>query len=113
LRRAIRTSMGTVFRLAILESSDLRGTLNQLKGLGIRCIGAHLGTESQRIEEADFRSDCCLVFGSEGEGLRGEVLGACGERVMVPMREGVDSLNVGNAAAVFLYEARRQRRRGI
>ncbi|HTJ00470.1 MAG TPA: TrmH family RNA methyltransferase, partial [Dongiaceae bacterium] len=49
------------------------------------------------------------VFGSEGQGISAAVLAACDEAVAVPMANGVDSLNVSAAAAVFLYEARRQR----
>jgi TrmH family RNA methyltransferase len=58
---------------------------------------------------ADFTGDCCIVFGSEGYGLTPNVLAACDEAIAVPMPATVDSLNVGSAAAVFLYEASRQR----
>jgi tRNA G18 (ribose-2'-O)-methylase SpoU len=51
------------------------------------------------------------VFGSEGNGLSAAALAACDEAVAIPMASGVDSLNVGNAVAVFLYEAGRQRGR--
>ena len=50
-----------------------------------------------------------MVFGGEDCGLSEEVLNACDETVAIPMASGVDSLNVGNAAAVFFYEANRQR----
>jgi len=49
------------------------------------------------------------VFGSEGYGLSPSVLEACTDAVAVPMPVTVDSLNVASAAAVFLYEACRQR----
>jgi tRNA G18 (ribose-2'-O)-methylase SpoU len=61
------------------------------------------------LPQADLRGDCCLVFGSEGNGISPGVLAACDEAVAVPMANGVDSLNVAAAAAVFLYEAARQR----
>jgi TrmH family RNA methyltransferase len=51
------------------------------------------------------------VFGSEGCGISPAVLAACDEAAAIPMSETVDSLNVGSAAAVFLYEASRQRGR--
>jgi tRNA G18 (ribose-2'-O)-methylase SpoU len=62
------------------------------------------------LTQADLRADCCLVFGSEGQGLSPEVRATCDEVVAIPMAPGVDSLNVGSAAAVFLFEAYRQRR---
>ncbi|MGA3246220.1 MAG: TrmH family RNA methyltransferase, partial [Bacteroidota bacterium] len=53
--------------------------------------------------------DCCIVFGSEGEGINSAVLAACDDLVAIPMHKGVDSLNVASASAVFLYEVQRQR----
>jgi tRNA G18 (ribose-2'-O)-methylase SpoU len=117
LRRAVRNSMGAIFMLPIVElkaasgkpQSSLAGTLGQLRARGVRCIAAHPHTELKFLRQADFTGDCCIVFGSEGSGLSPEVLAACDEAVAVPMANGVDSLNVGAAAAVFLYEAARQR----
>jgi len=59
--------------------------------------------------QANFTGDCCIVFGSEGDGISTSVLEACDEAVAIPMAPTVDSLNVGAAAAVFLYEVQRQR----
>jgi len=50
-----------------------------------------------------------VVFGSEGRGISAPVLAACTEAVAIPMPPKIDSLNVGAAAAVFLYEVNRQR----
>jgi tRNA G18 (ribose-2'-O)-methylase SpoU len=61
----------------------------------------------------DFTKDCCVVFGNEGLGISKEVLESCDEAVAIPMPEKVDSLNVGAAAAVFLYEANRQREKTL
>ena len=68
-----------------------------------------LELQQKTIMQADFSGDCCLVFGSEGDGISKPVLEACNEAVAIPMPPTVDSLNVGAAAAVFLYEANRQR----
>jgi tRNA G18 (ribose-2'-O)-methylase SpoU len=61
------------------------------------------------LSQADFTDDCCIVLGSEGDGISPSVLASCHEAVAIPMPVTVDSLNVGSAAAVFLYEASRQR----
>ncbi len=58
----------------------------------------------------DLRVRSVLVFGSEGRGLRRLVAETCDELAALPMSGPVESLNVSVAAAVFLYEARRQRR---
>ena len=109
LRRAVRSSMGTIFQLPIVETRDLAGTLGGLRRQGVRCLAAHPHAGGRTLSLADFTGDCCIVFGSEGYGLSPNVLAACDEAIAVPMPEMVDSLNVGSAAAVFLYEASRQR----
>jgi len=109
LRRAVRNSMGAIFNLPVVETTTLGGTLREMRRHGIRCIAAHPHAEGRTIAEADFAHDCCVIFGSEGHGLAPEVLQNCDEAVAIPMAQSVDSLNVGSAAAVFLYEANRQR----
>jgi tRNA G18 (ribose-2'-O)-methylase SpoU len=125
LRRSVRNSMGTVFQLPIWEVKmaneavrvrrddppkfSLAQTLRELRARGIRCIAAHPRAGGKNLSLADFSGDCCLVFGSEGNGISKNVLDACDECVAIPMANSVDSLNVGAAAAVFLYEANRQR----
>ncbi len=111
LRRAVRSSMGAVFRLPILEPESLTGTLGELRRRGIRCLAAHPRAEGRTLSQENFAGDCCIVFGSEGEGLSAPVLAACDGALSIPMSAEVDSLNVASAAAAFLYEASRQRGR--
>jgi tRNA G18 (ribose-2'-O)-methylase SpoU len=109
LRRAVRNSMGTIFQLPVVETENLVAALQNLRRAGVRCLAAHPHTEKKFLAQADFTGDCCLVFGSEGHGISESVLATCDEAIAIPMAGGVDSLNVGAAAAVFLYEASRQR----
>jgi tRNA G18 (ribose-2'-O)-methylase SpoU len=127
LRRAVRNSMGAIFELPIFEIESVRDaapslpgadparpltltqTLRDLRQRGVRCIAAHPHTDKKILSQADFSGDCCIVLGNEGDGISAEVLAACDEAVAIPMPPEVDSLNVGSAAAVFLYEASRQR----
>jgi len=110
LRRAVRSSMGTIFQLPIIETTGLVATLQDLRRRGLTCIAAHPHAEGGDVLRANFKRDCCLVFGSEGSGIAPPVLAACDEAVAIPMPATVDSLNVASASAVFLYEANRQRR---
>jgi len=126
LRRAVRNSMGTLLQLPVVELAKLGQRhqfaekphttdltlvecLKNLRARGIHCVAAHPHTDRKMLSQTDFRADCCIVFGSEGEGITPAVLAACDEAVAIPMPPNVDSLNVGAAAAVFLYEASRQR----
>jgi tRNA G18 (ribose-2'-O)-methylase SpoU len=111
LRRAVRSSMGSIFQMPIVETASLVQALRDLRDRGIRCIAAHPHVTGRTLSQASFTGDCCVVFGSEGYGISPAVLAACDEAAAIPMPETVDSLNVGSAAAVFLYEANRQRRR--
>jgi tRNA G18 (ribose-2'-O)-methylase SpoU len=126
LRRAVRNSMGTIFLLPVIELAKLgqrhqfttkphdtkltlAECLKELRSRGVRCVAAHPHTDGKFLSRADFSDDCCIVFGSEGDGISPAVLESCDEAVAIPMPPTVDSLNVGAAAAVFLYEASRQR----
>jgi len=109
LRRAVRSSMGAAFQMPIRETSDLVAALQELKLHGIRTIAAHPHVEGRILSQADFTDGCCIVFGSEGSGIAPKVLEVCDDAVAIPMPKTVDSLNVASAAAVFLYEANRQR----
>ncbi|MBU6398957.1 MAG: RNA methyltransferase [Verrucomicrobia bacterium] len=111
LRRAVRSSMGAIFQLPVIEVSNLAETLHELRAQSIRCLAAHPHTDRRTIFQTDLTGDCCLVFGSEGYGLSAPVLEASDEAVAIPIAPTVDSLNVGSASAIFFCEARRQRGR--
>lgn len=111
IRRAVRASMGTIFRLPAFELTSLAATLQVLRARGIRIIAAHPHTDQRTVTQAEFRGDCCVVLGSEGEGISPEVRAMCDDLVAIPMPPDVDSLNVASASAVFLYEVARQRGR--
>ncbi len=109
LRRSVRNSMGTIFDLPVVETPSLVESIRQLRKHGVRCIAAHPHVSGRTLAQADFTKDCCIVMGSEGKGISPGVLEACDEAVAIPMPPTVDSLNVGAAGAIFLYEANRQR----
>lgn len=110
LRRAVRNSMGNVFRIPVFHPASLSAWLEDLRDdHAVRIIAADADSGATPLPACDLRGDVCVVFGSEGMGLRPEVLARCHERAFIPMREGVDSLNVASASAAVLYEAARQR----
>lgn len=109
LRRSVRSSMGTIFRLPIVETPHLLETLADARSCGARIIAAHPHAEDRRLSQADFSGDTVILLGSEGMGLTPAILNFSDDRVVIPMQNGVDSLNVGTAGAAFLYEANRQR----
>ena len=64
---------------------------------------------ARRYDQHDYRDGTVFVLGAEGRGIRPRVRAACDEGAAIPLRGRVESLNVSTAAAVLLYEARRQR----
>lgn len=109
LRRAVRSSMGAVFKLQVIESDHLPSTLQELKQAGIRIVAAHPRCDEHTLSQSDLACDSCIVFGNEGSGISRAVLAQCDDAVAIPMAKDVDSLNVGSASAALLYEAARQR----
>lgn len=109
LRRAVRSSMGTIFKLPVVETPSLVQTIRAVQSAGVRVIAAHPHTDRKWLHDASLPGDCLIVLGSEGLGISPAVLAACDEAVAIPMHNEVDSLNVGTAGAIFLFEVRRQR----
>jgi tRNA G18 (ribose-2'-O)-methylase SpoU len=111
LRRAVRNSMGTVFKLPVYHTLDLASTIRGLREKSIQTIAAH-PHESASLENIRLGEKICIVFGSEGTGLSDTVLHACEESAGIPMMNGTDSLNVASASAVFLFEINRRKNPG-
>lgn len=96
----------------MVDSPNLVPSLQALRQRGIRGLAAHPSARGKTLAGADLTGDGCLIFGKEGYDISPEVLAASDEAVAIPRPPHVDSLNVSAAAAVFLYEAPRQRGRG-
>jgi RNA methyltransferase, TrmH family len=107
--KALRGSMGSAFRLPHVRGIPVGAAIERVRARGLQVVAtdAH-GAIS--YDTADFRRPTALVLGSEGSGLAQELASAADLRVNVPMQPPVESLNVGVAAAVLLFEAARQRR---
>jgi TrmH family RNA methyltransferase len=104
---AIRASLGTIFSVPVAAASTA-ATLEWLEQSRIRPIAARV--DAQRLyTEIDLRGPIAVVLGSEADGLSEAWDNARVESVRIPMLGAADSLNVSVAAAILLYEARRQR----
>jgi 23S rRNA (guanosine2251-2'-O)-methyltransferase len=82
--------------------------LESLKAAGVWIYGLE-PTATKLFTDVDLRGPVGLVFGGEGAGIRSGVLQHCDERIRIPMKGHVQSLNVSASAAVTLFEAVRQR----
>jgi TrmH family RNA methyltransferase len=104
---AIRASVGTIFHVSV-AAAPVADVLAWLRERGLRLVAARVDG-SREYTSVDLRGPLAVILGSEAEGLTGAWSGADVEAVALPMHGVADSLNVSVAAAVLLYEARRQR----
>jgi 23S rRNA (guanosine2251-2'-O)-methyltransferase len=103
-----RASAGAVEHLPVAVVTNLARYLEEIKG-GDLWVVAAVGESGTSMWQADLSGGLAFVFGAEGKGLRPLVRRTCDLHVAIPLLGQVESLNVSVAAAVLLYEARRQR----
>jgi 23S rRNA (guanosine2251-2'-O)-methyltransferase len=103
-----RASAGAVEHLPVAVVKNLARYLGEIKGPRL-WVWAADGQAGTRMWDADLSGGVAFVLGAEGKGLRPLVRRTCDDAVAIPLAGRVESLNVSVAAALLLYEARRQR----
>ena len=107
-RRAVRVSMGTVFQVpwARADAPWPQGCVQTLHEAGFACAAFALRDDALPLGDPAIAAHerLALFFGTEGTGLTAPVIDACNLVVRIPMRPGVDSLNVAAASAVAFWE---------
>lgn len=104
-RRTVRVSMGQVFSVPYAFLDRWPDGIDDVRAAGFRVLALtpHPGATDLADITVGPDDKVALVFGAEGPGLTEEVMAASDERVRIPMAAGVDSLNVGSAAAVAFW----------
>jgi TrmH family RNA methyltransferase len=104
--KVVRASAGSVFRLP-LARTKLSEAVGRMKALGLRLLAtaSHKGTP---LHQANLSGPLVIFLGSEGAGVSRDLIKAMDEVVAIPQAPQVDSLNVGVAASIVLYEVRRR-----
>lgn len=100
-----RVAMGAAEEVPLVREG-LYSALKPIRDAGIRVIGADMGGVA--LHTAELRGPLAIVLGGEGEGLSANLRNRCDAIVAIPLAGGLESLNVSVAAAVILYEKRRQ-----
>ena len=108
--KSLRGSMGSAFRLPIERQITERDVVTRLRARGLQVLATAAEAQT-RYDAVDWRLPTALLVGSEGAGLPASLERAADARIGIPIAPPVESLNVGVAAGILLFEAARQRRR--
>jgi RNA methyltransferase, TrmH family len=106
--KVLRASAGQWFRLTMGVSDNLPQLIVNYQQQGVKVISTTSFTETS-YWDVDLRSPTLILLGNEGAGLSPELAALADIQVKIPMQPDVESLNVATAAALILYEVRRQR----
>ena len=107
---AVRTSSGALSRIPVCKTDDLKNTLFYIQQSGIRLISC---TEKSALplHEINLRGSVGIIMGSEENGITSDLINLSDVRAKIPMHGEIQSLNVGVATGIILYEKMRQENR--
>jgi tRNA (guanosine-2'-O-)-methyltransferase len=107
-QKARKTSLGTERYLTWTTFEQVTAALDAVKDDGYRLVGVELAEGAVPLHEVALGDDVCLALGHEDRGLSPPTLAACDAVAFIPQLGRVGSLNVAQAAAIAVYEARRR-----
>ena len=100
--KVVRSTMGAIFRVNIIESSNLINILKEIKKYKFKIMATSLEA-SNSIYNTDYNKKV-IVIGNESKGVSEEILNLADERIRIPMLGKTESLNASVATAIILYE---------
>ena len=106
-QKTIRSTMGSLFHLPLVQIDDEEESIRALKKRGIKVIGADMSGKD--YWGAELSGPVTVLIGNEGAGLQDKVLAACDEVVKIPMPGRAESLNAAMSASLIMYETLRQK----
>jgi len=106
--KALRATMGSIFRLPTVRTESLEGFVERFRAKGYQIVAAMVSAKA-RYFDVKFSRPTILIMGQEATGLSSEACSLTDLQVSIPMATMIDSLNVASAASVIIYEAVRQK----
>ncbi len=107
--KVVRSTMGAIFRVKIIEVQNLSKTVKEMKKHKIKVYATDLQTDKS-IYDVNYEKSA-IVIGNEANGVSNEVLEEASERIKIPMIGKTESLNAAVATSIILYEAFRSTRK--
>ena len=105
--KVVRSTMGAIFRIRIIEVEDLKQTIKEMKKHHFKLMATSLQTENS-IYDIDFNKKI-IVIGNESNGVSQEIQDMADEKAKIPMLGKTESLNASVAAGIVMYEYVRQK----
>lgn len=105
--KCARAAMGSLFKIKAYFSDDLSETAKTLTAEGSRVFCTSLGKRSVKLGSFEFESSDSFVIGNEGHGASDALMNACSHSLFIPMNEGAESLNAATAAAIVMWEMKK------
>lgn len=105
---AVKASMGAIFALPVVVEREFDDVHAWATEKGIQLVGTS-GYADASHWDFDWTPPLAILLGNEGDGLPADLLGECDSTVRIPMTGTAESLNLGVAAAILMYESRRGR----
>ncbi len=107
--KVLRSTMGSVFEMPVLEGLEWEDVETKLKEAGYHLYATAL-ENSVEYDAPNYLTGTAMIIGNEANGISSEILEASDTKVKIPIIGSAESLNAGVAAAVVMYEVLRQRR---
>ena len=105
--KVVRSTMGAIFRIKIVQSDDLVATIKEITKHKFKVIATSLQTNDS-IYNIDYKKSA-IIIGNEANGVSQEVMETADKKVKIPMLGKTESLNAAVATGVMLYEYVRQK----
>lgn len=102
--KALRASMGSLFRLNVILSPDLSKTLIFLRDNGMSTYAAVVRDADTFVNTMDVSGGIVCAVGNEGNGLSEKVISSCMKKMTIPMKGRAESLNASQAATIIMWE---------
>ena len=106
--KVVRSTMGSIFRVPIVEIDNLLSVLIGIQDKGYRILGTDLVAKKTHWD-IDYKQPTVLLIGNESVGLPSDILKICDDTVKIPIPGKAESLNAAMAASIILYEALRHK----
>ena len=105
--KALRASMGALFRMPVLICQNLEDEVEKCRKLGINTFATVPDREAKNIVTVDFSKGGMCTIGNEGNGVSKEIIEKCDDRITIKMDGRAESLNAASAASIVMWEMAR------